>query len=209
MFNLLRQGSRWIIGNGESVHIGHSHWLPRPYWFKPILLGEPSYADQLVSELICKETGTWHEELVRRVLPIDADMVIQIPLCTSWPSDKLIWHFAANGLFSVRSAYHFARSLKLSSMASSSFHGTKDFWRLVWGLNVPPRIKLFTWRVGVSALPTRAHLIDGFQIFQWPVAYVGAWRNPTFTLCFFVPWHWRSGAALTLTRSFGRVIFLQ
>ncbi|KAJ8440477.1 hypothetical protein Cgig2_013636 [Carnegiea gigantea] len=118
----------------------------------------PSYADQPVSGLICKEAGTWREELLRRVLPIDADLVLQIPLCSSWSSDKLIWHFAANGLFSVRSAYHLARSLKLSSMASSSFHGTKDFWRLVWGLNVPPWIKLFAWRVGVSALPTRAHL---------------------------------------------------
>ncbi|KAJ8451527.1 hypothetical protein Cgig2_018161 [Carnegiea gigantea] len=118
VFNLVYKGSRWIISNGESVHIGRSRWLPRPYSFKPIILGEPSYADQLVSALICKEADTWREEL--------------LPLCTSWPSDKLIWHFVANGLFSVRSAYHLAWSLKLSSMASSSFHGTKDFWRLLW-----------------------------------------------------------------------------
>ncbi|KAJ8444225.1 LOW QUALITY PROTEIN: hypothetical protein Cgig2_028106 [Carnegiea gigantea] len=126
----------------------------------------------LVSGLICKEAGTWCEEFVRRVLPIDAKMVLQLPLCTSWPSDKLIWHFAANCLFSVRSAYHLARSLNLSSMASSSFHGTIDFWRL--GLNVLPRIKLFTWRVGVSTLPTRPNLGRRLPNFSMSCGVCGA-----------------------------------
>jgi len=38
-----------------------------------------------VAQLIDKERGVWRKELVRRVLPIDAELVFQIPLCTSWP----------------------------------------------------------------------------------------------------------------------------
>ncbi|KAJ8449480.1 LOW QUALITY PROTEIN: hypothetical protein Cgig2_002277 [Carnegiea gigantea] len=130
----------------------------RPSSLKSILLGEPSHMDRL---LICKEAGTWRKELVHRMLPIDADMVLELPLYTSWPSDKLIWNFAANGLFSVR-------------LASSSFQGTKDFWRLVWGLNVSPRIKLFTWRVGISALRTRANLSRRLPNFSMSCAVCGA-----------------------------------
>ena len=131
VFDLVCKGSRWAIGNEKSVHIWKSRWLPRPSSFNPILLGEPSSADRLVSKLINKEEGVWRKDLVRRLLPIDADIILQIPLCTSWPSDRLIWHYSTSGLFFVWSAYHLAHSLQFLSLASGNSNGMKEFWRVV------------------------------------------------------------------------------
>ncbi|PON48313.1 RNA-directed DNA polymerase (reverse transcriptase)-related family protein [Parasponia andersonii] len=33
---LVRKGTRWRIGNGQSIHAFHDPWLPHPFSFKPI-----------------------------------------------------------------------------------------------------------------------------------------------------------------------------
>ena len=38
--------------------------------------------------------------------PLDAEAIPAFPLCKSWPTDKLIWHYNSIGAFSVPSAYH-------------------------------------------------------------------------------------------------------
>jgi len=34
----------------------------------------------------------------------------------------------------------------------------KPIWKIVWALNVPPRIRLFRWKVGVGALATKVNI---------------------------------------------------
>lgn len=124
-----------------------------------------------MADLIDKEEGVWREDLIMRVMPIDADLVLRIPLCTSWPSDKLIWHYSANGMFSVRCAYHLVHSLKFTNLASSSKSRSKELWRLV---HVPPRIRMFMWRVGASALPTSANMGRRIPNFSMTCTICGA-----------------------------------
>lgn len=63
-----------------------------------------------VVKLIDKDMGCWREDLVcQTFLPIDAELILQLPLCTTWPKHKLIWHFTPRGDFSVKSAYHSVR----------------------------------------------------------------------------------------------------
>lgn len=68
VFDVIRKGTRWVIGNGESVHVDLSRWLLQPSSFQPLLLGNSIEADLLVAQLIDKQRGVCREELVRRVL---------------------------------------------------------------------------------------------------------------------------------------------
>ncbi|KAJ8443362.1 LOW QUALITY PROTEIN: hypothetical protein Cgig2_015843 [Carnegiea gigantea] len=50
------EGSRWLVGNGESLVAGSDRWLPRPYLFKPICL-RGNDQNVRVAKLINKELG--------------------------------------------------------------------------------------------------------------------------------------------------------
>jgi len=91
------------------VVAGSDRWLPRRYSFKPICL-RGNDKNVRVAELINEELSYWKEEMVREIfLPCDADLILRMPLCQSWPNNKLIWHYTVNGEFTVKSAYSVAR----------------------------------------------------------------------------------------------------
>jgi len=97
---MIEHGSRWLIGNGETVRVWTDRWLPRPYSFRPITSGQGTDTSTLVAEFIDKANGRWKEREVRETfLPCDAKIIYSLPLCLTWPNDKLIWHFSANGEF--------------------------------------------------------------------------------------------------------------
>ncbi|KAJ8425826.1 hypothetical protein Cgig2_015901 [Carnegiea gigantea] len=49
----------------------------------------------------------WYEMLVRQTfLPCDADIIMDIRFCNTWPRDKLIWHYNSHDIFTVHSTYH-------------------------------------------------------------------------------------------------------
>jgi len=171
---LIVQGSRWIVGNGESINVWTTRWIPRPVSFRPLLCGPDAEPDMRVMDLIDKEGGCWKEDVVRQTfIPVDADIILRLPLCTSWPADRLIWHFTSNGVFSVKSAYHLAREKAKADLPSSSGGPIKSLWRSIWGLDVPPRIRLFGWRLGVGALPTKCNIARCVRDFDMKCEWCG------------------------------------
>ncbi|KAJ8436631.1 hypothetical protein Cgig2_029877 [Carnegiea gigantea] len=86
-------------------------------------------------------------------LPCDVEVILSIPLCTTWPRDKLIWHYNKQVLFAVRSAYHMIICDRSNDGGSPSTRDPK-LWRALWKCDVPPHIKLFGWRACVGSLPT-------------------------------------------------------
>lgn len=165
--SLVKGGYRWLIGNGESVRVFEDRWLPRPYTFKPIVNLMPSCDYLRVADLIDKERGSWKESLVREVLsPIDAELVLDIPLCDLWPSDRIIWHFSNSGDFTVKSAYFLARWMANGDLPCPSSDSIRVVWKRLWNLNIPPRMKLFVWKVGTNALATKCNLARRIPNFQ-------------------------------------------
>lgn len=95
---------------------------------------------------------------------VDKQRVLQIPIGTATSRDRLIWHFSKNGTFSISTCYHmiFADShctLPVESgnvgQGSNSNHLN---WNLVWGMNVPPKVRMFVWRATLNTLPHKAKL---------------------------------------------------
>ncbi|KAK6124264.1 hypothetical protein DH2020_042016 [Rehmannia glutinosa] len=154
--DLLRDGIRWRVGNGRNINIVSDPWLPRPFSFKPVtpsnLISAHHVAD-LISE------GQWNTQLVRQNFwPLDRDLILSIPLSHSNPPDKIIWHYEKSGNYSVRSGYKLALQNQLSSGPSSSTV-VSTWWRRLWKLRIPEKIKIFCWRAFHGILPCATQLI--------------------------------------------------
>ncbi|KAJ8429117.1 hypothetical protein Cgig2_016948 [Carnegiea gigantea] len=121
-----------------------------------------NYINHLVddeAEFIDKATVSRREELIRELfLPVDVDVILNIPLCPSWPQAKLMWHYTNDGTFTVRSAYHLLILEVVWSNGECSSNSIHDIWRSIWKLNVSPHIRVFAWRIGKSILPTGDNL---------------------------------------------------
>lgn len=65
----------------------------------------------------------------------------------------------AKGNFSVKSTYKVAFSSSSNSIGGTSDgHNNKWFWISLWWLNIPNKVKSFTWRASKNIHPTKANL---------------------------------------------------
>lgn len=115
----------------------------------------------MVSSLIENYTKWWKTNVVYSLfLPFEANTILSIPLSYNLPVDSLIWIGNKNGTFSVKNAYRIALSIvkppsegECSSNSSSSL-----IWKRIWHQKVPPKLKVFAWRICVNSLPTMENL---------------------------------------------------
>jgi hypothetical protein len=66
------------------------------------------------------------------------------------------WEPEKNGVYSVRSAYRLLDTARIreTNIQYASTSGS-NVWRMVWKLKVPPKIKVFWWRVLHEFIPSR------------------------------------------------------
>lgn len=116
----------------------------------------------LVSDLIDATLATWKQEVIRdRFLPMDAWVILGIPLCTMNIPDFWAWAFEKKGSFSVRSTYCMLINTKIrregwlyhDAGPSSAPSENRDGMKL-WGAQVPSKLRVFLWRLVNHSLPT-------------------------------------------------------
>ncbi|KAJ8452772.1 hypothetical protein Cgig2_005108 [Carnegiea gigantea] len=109
-----------------------------------------------VTDFIDHDSGSWRNDMIDNVLlPVDGEIVKSIPLCNHWPRDRIMWHHANNGKFSVRSACRMIRELKHRLVSSPSPATATAFWKKLWTLQLPPKKKMCAWRAASKALPSK------------------------------------------------------
>ncbi|KAF3975410.1 hypothetical protein CMV_001341 [Castanea mollissima] len=75
----------------------------------------------LVSALIDANSGAWKANMIQDIfMEHEANSILSITLSTKLPTDRLVWSAAANGKFSVKSAYHLARNRGTTDRRGSS-----------------------------------------------------------------------------------------
>uniref|UniRef100_A0A8R7UBP0 Reverse transcriptase zinc-binding domain-containing protein n=1 Tax=Triticum urartu TaxID=4572 RepID=A0A8R7UBP0_TRIUA len=102
----------------------------------------------------------WNVPLIKQIFyPFDADDICRIPIPKSDVRDCIAWHPEKNGIFTVRSAYKLAAAAKNNAAleASSSTNNSEDrsIWDLIWKAEVPPKVRVFGWRVATNTLATK------------------------------------------------------
>jgi hypothetical protein len=108
-----------------------------------------------VKDIIDHEKGEWKEDKVREIfMPYDAEEVLKIRIPKIQVEDFVSWHFESNGIFSVRSAYKLALNEKMTfdTNTSRSSNGNRQVWKTIWDAKVPPKIKIFTWKLATEYL---------------------------------------------------------
>ena len=87
--------------------------------------------DAKVCNLIDSESATWKMDQVQQVFtPLDAKLILSIPLSARLPPDRLIWSHTPMGVFTTRSAYKMLANSALANNASNSNpNPQKLFWR--------------------------------------------------------------------------------
>ncbi|KAK8622001.1 hypothetical protein V6N13_097629 [Hibiscus sabdariffa] len=163
----IAQGSLWRIGNGKRVSIWDDKWTPM-LPSESITLKRPhNCRDVLVSKLISDDSREWiREKLVHLFSPTEIEAILSIPIGGSTVKDALIWAGAKDGDYTVKSGYHFlakAEELEDTPSTSNSLSRNNQLWKALWGLNVPPKIRSFLWKLFHNIVPTKATLFYRFH----------------------------------------------
>ena len=161
--DVVRKGMVWRVGNGHSVCIREDKWLPNQVC-KTVMLPPPSFPlDAKVCNLIDPESAIWKVDQVQQLFtPFDAKLILSIPLNARLPPNHLIWSHTPMGVFTTRSAYKMlANSALVNNASSSNPNPQKKFWRGLWKLQVPNKVKVFAWRA-LRTMDTliRRHVVD-------------------------------------------------
>ncbi|XP_050222646.1 uncharacterized protein LOC126672734 [Mercurialis annua] len=117
----------WRIGDGCSIDIRRDLWIPMSHNRK--LLGVINIPD-------------WNRDRLTNSLQADdVEKILQIPISSRLPPDKLYWPLSKNGIYSVKSRYYEAcKLLECTKPGSSSQVNTDSrIWTKVWSCSVPPK----------------------------------------------------------------------
>jgi hypothetical protein len=157
--SLLKEGLVWRIGDGKNIRIWRDNWLPRNFALKP-QQGKTRCRYRRVEQLVDNISGTWNHDLVQKLFyQQDADTILQLNAPEKHGTDSVAWQYESNGLFSVKSAYKLAYSLKNNTQSKPGSSTTGDnnitLWNLIWKAPVPNKIKKFGWRTACDNLATK------------------------------------------------------
>ena len=88
----------------------------------------------------------WDKEFFTTLLGEEvAKEIFQISCSRMVPTDVRIWHYTWNEEFIVKSGYHIARCRGVRE-GTSEIGINNKWWRLLWGLKIPQRLKPFSGR---------------------------------------------------------------
>ena len=96
--------------------------------------------------------------LLMRLLPFDGELIKSIPFSIVPRTDEIIQHYQSNGEYSISSSYNLFLEDQINQITPLSTLMNR-WWSSLWHLKIPPKIKLFIWRVINDVLPTWALLI--------------------------------------------------
>ncbi|KAL0003155.1 hypothetical protein SO802_016936 [Lithocarpus litseifolius] len=104
---------------------------------------------------------SWDRDIVAGLFaPLEADLILKIPLSPTNVEEKLIWPYVPNGVYSVKSGYRFLVQETADPRPSHQAQGdSTSVWRRIWGLSVPNKVKNFLWRACKEVLPVKANLV--------------------------------------------------
>ena len=159
--HLVKRGLRWQVGDGRHIRVWQDQWLPTRSTYKVVSPERPGNQVRMVSELLREGSMEWDIELVKRLfLPQDVEAILSTPLSVSAAADRMVWVEDKKGRFSVKSAYRLARETEAEDGKASCSDPTKlhGAWKGVWRMNLPNRLKHFTWKACNGILATKESL---------------------------------------------------
>ena len=158
--DVVKRGMVWWIENGASVSIKEDKWLSNQCC-RTIISPLPNIPpDAKVSSLIDSTSCAWKAYVVHQnFLLHEAKIILSIPPSFRLPSDRLIRSKTPSGFLTAQSAYELlVCDASANNTSSSNPNPQKSFWRGLWMLRIPSKMKHFAWCACNEALPTMVNL---------------------------------------------------
>lgn len=157
---ILKNGSCWHVGNGESIKIYVDKWISNYPANRVLHQGQDVEREMMVSEHIDADLYGWRRDVImEKFCREEADAICKIPLSRRYIADSVVWMHTKSGRYTIRSGYHVARKFLRNDDGIGSSRGvSQQVWKRIWHLHVPNKIKIFGWRACQDILPTRVNL---------------------------------------------------
>lgn len=154
-------GHCWVIGDGKRIKFWTDKWLSgQPLAEKAIIALPENHNMLLVSDLWSHEQGWCLEHMSPYVSESTILELRYVVLdCVTGARDRISWSMSAGGVFSVKSAYSM---LTFNGLPQPDM---ESFFRQVWSVKAPERVRVFLWLVSNQVIMTNAerkrrHLSD-------------------------------------------------
>jgi hypothetical protein len=142
------------VGDGSSIRVFEDPWIPDNMNGRP-LVRKPEAKATMVEELIDDNLMAWSEEkLEENFIETDKQAIQRIPL-GRFSEDEWAWTQEKSGNFTARSAYRLLALNQRANVHSGSGEDTNTFWKKLWRVHVPPKVRSFCWRVIKRFIPVR------------------------------------------------------
>ncbi|KAA3490640.1 reverse transcriptase [Gossypium australe] len=155
---VLSDGLCWKVGCGSDISVLNDSWIPD--FNKARLLSCVNILhDFRVAELIDENSKKWKEELIHSTFsPGGANKILHIPLAEEAHDDIVAWSGTPSGEFTVRSAYKLLQCNEVDLRTYPLQTDYKKFYKKLWDLNLPSKIKIVIWRISWNYIPTRVNM---------------------------------------------------
>lgn len=157
---LIRKGLCWRVGDGKSISIKTDAWIPGITGFRSKMCFNQNNTTKV--ESLITRSGEWDEDAVRQSFPIfEAEAILDIHLNNQGWKDIRFWPGSMKGIYTVKSGYALEMNFTLPPQFQSS-HPNMDWWKLIWKLSLPPKLRIFIWRASKDLIPTDANLLSRY-----------------------------------------------
>jgi hypothetical protein len=104
----------------------------------------------------------WDAQMLNSCLyPHDVEEVRKIRLSDCVAEDVIVWHYEKTRLFIVKSAYKLVLQIdqekKRQGGSSTMPDGRRSLYNKIWSTPVPPKIRVFAWRLSQEGLATQSN----------------------------------------------------
>lgn len=154
----MTDGLGWKVGTGDNISVNDAAWLPGADNFR-VRHHISNVNITMVVELIDENTKTWREDLIRTTFePDDADKILRTPLASEAHPDMIFWRGEHSGEFAVRSTYKMLQNQSPTTYPIDSHNTAHSFYKQLWELQLPNKIKILAWKVSWNFIPTMVNL---------------------------------------------------
>ena len=165
---LLRQGTRAIVGNGVSIEIWQHQWLDSKPAKPAVVMNrvtQPHHQAvsslQYVKELLDVRGREWRMDLLSELFPEDIkNKIIQLRPGGSSTVDRVAWDYSRDGHYSVRSAYWVLMEVvNRRKQAQAVLHPSLNpLFEQIWKTKVSPKVHHFLWRCLSNSISVAGNL---------------------------------------------------
>ncbi|KAA3458346.1 reverse transcriptase [Gossypium australe] len=153
------EGMIWRVGSGAQVNIWNDPWLPGKEHNR--ISGYDIDSRWItVNQLLEADNYTWNRDLLDELFDEGTvSRILSIPLSAGSKEDTLVWKYEGSGEYTVRSGYRALTTILGQFNNYKVEEDYKDFYKALWMLNIPSKIKIHNWRLVSNLLPHYSNLL--------------------------------------------------